>query len=73
MNNAERIRSMTDEELTEFLTFGGFGCSECKHNPASCTLDCKEGCLSWLKEKADDGAGAVEERIAQTFMGDSHA
>lgn len=71
MTNAERIRAMSCEELSQFMTLGGFGCEECRDKPATCALNCEERCLAWLKESADTNGNAVEDRIAQTFMGDS--
>lgn len=58
LTNADKIRSMTDEELAEFLTDDGWSCNECysgqedSDNPLSCGCDeeCKTHCLVWLKQ-----------------------
>ena len=51
MTNADKIRAMTDEELSDFLN---------KHFYAFCTLickecnDCKENLLKWLRQPVGD-------------------
>lgn len=54
MTNADRIRSMTDEQLARMLTYGdgNFDCSECsdgKKRP-ECDCDCQAHCLEWLRQ-----------------------
>lgn len=47
MTNADRIRQMTDEELTELI--------RCPHNVDGCSvvkLSCEECTLEWLREVA---------------------
>ena len=59
--NADWIRTMTDEELAEFIEFVSSGCDYMLPNcPAhdSCKLvcdkndACKKGWLNWLREEA---------------------
>lgn len=49
-SNADRIRSMTDEELAELLEGKRpwYRCDNCKWD------SCKECCLDWLKKEAED-------------------
>lgn len=58
VTNADRIRSMTDEELAEMLTFGtgAFFCMECmKINGNECDGCCTEHCEKWLGEPMKEG------------------
>jgi len=50
--NADRIRSMTDEELASILTddFCELLCS----TPVSCNGDCEAKMLEWLRQEATD-------------------
>ena len=58
--NAHKIRSMNDEELTEFLVDIGWDCTTCseykrlENEPLlrnqSCDEQCVKHCLEWLKE-----------------------
>ena len=50
MTNADRIRAMSDEELTAFL-FQSFGCSNCKIHGPNCSIDCEKWCLDWLRKE----------------------
>ena len=58
ITNADRIRAMTDEELSEkFMRY-----VDCKHCPLSrdeeCQrtyIECKQCWLDWLKQEATDG------------------
>ena len=54
--NAERIRSMTDEELAEFLAYNAY-CEECyvKKDDSCCYPDgtCKQKHLEWLQSEAE--------------------
>lgn len=54
MTNADRIRSMTDEELCEFLGEYKF-CDICEEGCDSCTYngDCDKRLLDWLQQPAD--------------------
>ena len=65
MTNADRIRSMTDKELHEFLSMWKDGdidysvtfCDLCKEGGNELNLDC-DGCREyWLKSDADDYNG----------------
>ena len=49
--NADRIRSMSDEELAEFLErkTPWYRCDNCKWE------SCKDCCLDWLKGEAEGG------------------
>ena len=58
MTNADRIRSMTDEELEDFLDRWGLG--DIDYSKTFCSLcdgqfDCHECRLDWLKQEATDG------------------
>lgn len=55
--NADRIRSMTDEELAEFMKPWDSGCPRWKENPLPCSDwdNCGECWLKWLKEEVKDG------------------
>lgn len=58
MTNADKIRSMTDEELASYLTDDVFCCNDCpsgkenSDNPfgGKCDEKCFEHCLAWLKQ-----------------------
>ena len=52
LTNADRIRSMSDEELCEMLTAGtgGFDCGVCREKSEwNCDCDCGRHCADWLK------------------------
>lgn len=51
--NADRIRSMSDEDLCEMLTFGtgGFDCGVCRDSN-ECDRECELHCAVWLKQPA---------------------
>lgn len=57
MTQAERIRSMSDEELAEFIRelneccLAGAGMVDCSNNP-DC-IDCKGVVLEWLQSKVE--------------------
>ncbi len=59
-SNADRIRSMSDEELAEFAVSTGQGCPpgknfvECcfEHKDGLIESDCRKCWLDWLKEEA---------------------
>lgn len=55
MTNADRIRSMTDEELAEFLTTEDMCELICSPAPPHCDGQCKQKMLDWLKREASDG------------------
>ena len=54
MTNADKIRSMTDEQLAEFLaSLMPSLCDYCKAKEDAfffCHLDCKRGWETWLKD-----------------------
>ena len=60
MTNADRIRSMSDEELAVHLNIG-WECSLCKEqiwinnkfSLGDCDMNCVEHCLEWLKKPAE--------------------
>lgn len=56
ITNADRIRSMSDEELCEMLTMGtgGFDCGTCRDSN-ECDRECELHCAEWLKQPAKDG------------------
>ena len=49
ITNADRIRSMSDEELADFITddMCGLICGD----PLACEGQCKQKMLDWLKEE----------------------
>ena len=56
MTNAEKIRSMTDEELMEFLRVTLGKCYDCGRDDNSCGLEfpiCEDVRL-WLRSEADE-------------------
>lgn len=55
MTNADRIRSMTDEELAE-LWWERVDCGECPvHKECKLTgQDCKRLALDWLKQEVEE-------------------
>ena len=60
--NADRIRSMSDEELAEFAVSTGQGCApgknyvECcfDHKDGPVEADCRKCWLDWLKQEAKE-------------------
>lgn len=50
MTNADKIRSMTDEELAKVIM------CDCTMGSAECNSksDCVECCLEWLQQPAED-------------------
>lgn len=54
--NADRIRSMTDEELAEFMRPWDSGCPRWKENPLPCSDwdNCGECWLKWLKKEGEE-------------------
>ena len=54
-SNADRIRSMSDEELCDFLGEYKF-CDICAEGCADCTYhgDCDKRLLDWLKQSAEE-------------------
>ena len=49
--NADRIRSMSDEELAEFLhDYSNHACSYCK----GCGVSCKSHNLAWLQSEVEE-------------------
>lgn len=61
MTNGEKIRSMTDEELAEFLDEdASYTCLICARRDAkdSCVnYECKNKVLEWLKQEVSEDAG----------------
>ena len=56
LTNADRIRSMSDEELVRMLTLGegAFDCFKCrKVVDGECDTNCPERCLDWLQRPAE--------------------
>lgn len=53
MTNGDKIRSMSDVELSEWLTNGGGLCDCCdNYKETGCTNpDCQCGVLRWLKKE----------------------
>lgn len=59
-SNADRIRSMTDEELASCITDDL--CDRVCHSPLSCDGNCEIQVLAWLKQEAvDNGACSADE------------
>ena len=57
-SNADRIRSMSVDELAKMLTIGqgGFDCSTCVETAdyRDCEQNCEERCLKWLQQPAEE-------------------
>lgn len=53
MTNGDRIRSMNDSELAEWLDMHG-ECNQCAYHPAQCEVECNDGHLKWLKQEAKE-------------------
>jgi hypothetical protein len=59
MTNADKIRSMSDEELAEYIfgvSVGSAPCVKCIDDCDFCELsdeDCKKKTLEWLKSEAE--------------------
>ena len=61
--NADRIRSMSDDELAKHLVYVGWDCHFCAEHlrldneplmrRAKCDVKCVEHCLEWLKQPAE--------------------
>ena len=51
LTNADRIRSMTDEELAKFLSYHGCD-STCCHDDVPCD-DCTGNTLKWLQKEVE--------------------
>ena len=49
LTNADRIRSMTDEELANCITDDL--CDRVCHSPLSCDGNCETQVLAWLKQE----------------------
>ena len=55
--NADRIRSMSDEELAQMLTDGKgtFSCFKClEFGDGECSMKCDERFLEWLQQPAEE-------------------
>ena len=52
ITNADRIRSMTDEELANCITDDL--CDRVCHSPLSCDGNCETQVLAWLKQEVDN-------------------
>lgn len=53
--NADRIRAMSDEELSRMLTCGPivFDCTKCEEF-FGCSMKCDEQCLKWLQQPVEE-------------------
>lgn len=58
MTNADKIRSMTDEELAKWIESPGFfSCNMCVHliGSAECKEEnCAKAALKWIKQEAEE-------------------
>lgn len=56
MTNAEKIKSMTDEELSHYLPSADcYNCPiQADINDCYCTSSCYECALNWLKKEAEE-------------------
>ena len=52
MRNADKLRSMSDEELAEFLTTEDMCELICAPAPPHCDGQCKQKMLDWLRQEA---------------------
>ena len=71
--NADRIRSMTDEELAEMLSTVSQNCVvylsgriNCRHS--NCDTSCKNNIKKWLRQKVRDSM----ERLTKTYSDGTH-
>ena len=59
MTNADRLRSMTDEELAEFLDERSCPQEDCPNvaedGTISPNMTCRKCWLAWLRQEVDDG------------------
>lgn len=51
--NADKIRTMSDEELAEFFIHTKTNCELCNCLTNECLMDCSNGILEWLKSEAE--------------------
>lgn len=53
MTNGDMLRSMTDEELVQFICAGSDFCDVCEHNleDTCCNENCMKTVLSWLRQE----------------------
>lgn len=51
--NADRIRSMTDEELAELFWIRA-DCKLCPNKETHCSDDCRKHWLDWLRQEVSD-------------------
>lgn len=56
ITNADKLRSMTDEDLAVEATVHG-GCPHGCETPDDMDTDCVKCWLNWLQKEADDGTG----------------
>ena len=54
ITNADRIRSMSDEKLAEFMKYSGASCPDAHFVGDYSCHDCKECWLDWLKQEASE-------------------
>lgn len=57
MTNADRIRSMSVEELAQIINDSNsvFDCSMCQYEKTECIdIDCKEQILKWLQSEVEE-------------------
>ena len=60
MTNADRIRSMSDEELTEFIVglndhcLAGIGLCDCSKENKSCSEICESKTRKWLQSEVEE-------------------
>ena len=55
-SNADKIRSMSDEDLAQMLTVGKgtFACFKCpEFGDGECSMKCGARCLEWLQKPAE--------------------
>lgn len=70
MTNADRIRSMTDEELADFLDNNVPDCARlCPDFKAGCSFGCqhnqgKDFLIAWLKSEEDQAEIIIDEKCA---------
>ena len=55
-SNADRIRQMTDEELSEMLLLSTcyFGCNKCKYHGKCKGKSCTEAAMEWLEQECEE-------------------
>lgn len=57
MTNADKIRTMTDEELAELLMCDCERCEFQLYDQSACNGQCYDGAVKWLKRECEEDEG----------------